>query len=184
MKSLSVVIKESFVVSTLLHIVSVFEIAYVNSGLNKVIRVLVNTFKNSVTYSILHKYACKKPYYRYSFVYRIIMAIAGVFDRLFGFINSLMTGWFSGSRAAEETVSACKAPVEIKFRGFGILFMSMAAGSFIYSLSLGMMTSLNTVICTGVFVLGILCVAISYLRGVFKGSIIVKVCTGLIDLLR
>ncbi len=184
MKSLALIFKESFVISALIKIVNAFIAAYNNSRLKKNMAGIAVCFKKSVTYRILSAYANKKPYYRYSFVYRIIMAIAGLFDKFFGWINSFVTGWLSGSRAAEDTVKVCNASVESKFMGFGILFMSIAAGSIIALIYAGGMSVVNGVMCIAVFVLGFLCVAVSLCKGVLKGSAVLRLFAEFIDLIR
>ena len=184
MKSLVVIFKESFVISALMNIVKAFVTAYNNSRLKKSMTGIAVCFKNSGTYGILSKYANKKPYYRYSLVYRIIMAIAGLFDRLFGRINSFMSGWLSGSRAAEDTVKVYNASAESKLTGFGILFMSIAAGSIIALMYAGGMSAVNAIMCIAVFILGLLCAVISLCKGALKGSAVLRLFAEFIDLIR
>lgn len=184
MKSLVEVFKGSFVISALISIVKAFITAYNNSRLKKNMSDIAVCFRNSVTYKVLSAYANKKPYYRYSFVYRIIMAIAGLFDKFFGWINSFVAGWLSGSRAAENTVKVYNSSAESKLMGFGILFMSIAAGSVIALIYAGGMSVVNGIMCIAVFVLGFLCVAISLCRGALKGSALIRLFAGFIDLIR
>lgn len=184
MKSLIVIFKESLVISAIMYIVKAFVRAYDNSRLKKNIKGIGACFKNSVTYRVLSKYANKKPFYRYSFVYRIIMAIAGLFNRLFGHINSIVSGWLSGSRAADDTVKLYNASAESKLMGFGILFMSIAAGSVIALLYAGGMSNFNSIMCLAVFVLGFLCTLISLCKGALKGSAILRLLAEFIDLIR
>ena len=184
MKSLVVIFKESLVISALMNIAKAFVTAYNNSRLKKSMTGIAVCFKNSGTYGILFKYANKKPYYRYSLVYRIVMAIAGLFDRLFSFINSFMSDWLSGSRAAEDTVKVYNASAESKLTGFGILFMSIAAGSIIALMYAGGMSVVNAIMCIAVFVLGLLCVVISLCKGALKGSAVLRLFAEFIDLIR
>lgn len=184
MKSLVVIFKESLVISALINIVKAFVTAYNDSRLKKNMTGVALCFKSSMTYRVLSKYANKRPYYRYSFIYRIVMAIAGLFDRLFGWINSFMSGWLSGSRAAEDTVKVYNAPAERKLMGFGILFMSIAAGSIIALMYAGGMSSVNVIMCIAVFILGLLCTVISLCKGALKGSAVLRLLAEFIDLIR
>lgn len=184
MKSLTVILKESFVISALINTANAFMTAYDNSRLKKNMSGIAACFKNSGTYGVMKKYANKRPYYRYSLVYKIVMAIAGLFDKLFGWIHSFMSDWLSGSRSAEGTVKIWKSKAESKLKGFGILFMSIAAGSSIALIYAGGMSSVNIAVCFAVFILGFLCIVLSLCKGVLKSSAILRLFAEFIDLIR
>lgn len=184
MRSFVVILKESIIISALVNIVKAFMTSYENSRLKKSVNAAALCFKNSATYGVLLKYANKKPYYRYSFTYKIIMAVAGLFDRLFAAINSLVKKWFSGSKTAEETLKAYRSDVQTKLGGFGILFMSIPIGSIIALIYAGRVSAMNMVMCWSIFIAGLLCVVISYCKDALKNSIFIKGIARFVDLIR
>lgn len=182
--SLTNVFKGSLIITTITNTVKAFFNAYKNSGLKNVVFAVGICFKESKTYSVLSCYANKKPYYRYSVVYGIIMAIAGLFDRLFGFINRLFTALFKGSVVSAEVNGIMKANVSKKLYGFGLLFMSIPIGSIISMIFAGSVSALNMSICWVVFVFGFVLVLIASCRTVFKNSIVFRAVKGFFDLIR
>lgn len=183
MNSLIVIFKESLVFSTLLKCVDIIIKAYKYSKLKKNINAFVSCFKSSRTFYILSLYANKKPYYRNSLTYRIIMAIAGLFNRLFGAIHNIAENCLRGSEAGKITVEAIKSPTNTKLYGFGLLFMSIPIGSIISLIVLGSVSTVNMIICWVVFFIGFLLVVIASCKNALSNSVVIKAAKGLIDLI-
>ena len=117
--------------------VNAFSRAYESSMLKKAVSAVSMCFLSSRFFALLSRYADKKAFYRYSLVYRLIMAIARLFDRLFGFIHRLAASWLGGSASAERVKSGLNATLKEKLFGFGVLFMSIPVGSMTAILILG-----------------------------------------------
>ncbi len=183
MNSLIVVFKESLIISAFVNIVKAFASAYENSGFKRCVKGIAVCFRESGTYKWLSRYANKKPYYRYSFVYKIVMAIAGLVDMLFGAINSVALKWLSGSKAAESTVNACKSTVNIKLYGFGLLFMSIPIGSLIALIYAGSVNIFNIAVCWVVFVIGLLCVVFALCGGALESSFVLRAAAKFMNLI-
>ncbi len=131
------VLKGSFFAGIIIYTVNAFARAYDNSALKKAVNAVSACFLSSRFFSLLSKYANKKAFYRYSLIYRLIMAIAGLFDRLFGFMHRLAASWLSGSAGAERVKAGLNATLKEKLFGFGVLFMSIPVGSMTAILILG-----------------------------------------------
>lgn len=184
MKSIVIAFKESFVISVIVSVFCAFERAYKVSRLKNISANVGICFKESKTYSVLYGYANKKPYYRYSIIYKIVMSITAFFDKFFGIVHGEVKKWFSGSKAAESTVKAVKSSVDLKLYGFGILFMSIPIGSIISLIILGGVSSLNLAISWGIFILGLLFVILACNSQALKSSIVIKMVKNFFDLIR
>lgn len=184
MKSIVIAFKESFVISVIVGIFGAFTVAYRNSRLKNAAANIVICFKDSKTYNVLHRYANKRPYYRYSIIYKIVMFIAAFFDKLFGIIHNGVKNWLSGSKAAESTVKAVKTSADLKLYGFGILFMSIPIGSIISLIILRGVSSQNMAMCWGIFIFGLLLVIFACNSEAHKSSLVIKVIKKFFDLIR
>lgn len=182
--SLINIFKASLIITVVINTVKVFLTAYENSRLKKGVTAVGVCFKSSKTYSVLSRYANKKPFYRYSLVYRLIMAIAGLFDRLFSLINKVAKALLSGSIVSAEVDSALKADVNKKLYGFGLLFMSIPIGSIIAMIFSGGVSAVNMIICWTVFAFGFILVLTASCHIVFINSAIFRAVKGFIDLIR
>lgn len=182
--SLINIFKGSLIITAIINTVKAFLTAYDNSRLKKIVNAFGICFKDSRTYSVLSHYANKKPFYRYSLVYRIIMAIAGFFDRLFGFINRLFTALLNSSFVSAEINSAIKADVSKKLYGFGLLFMSIPIGSIIAMIFAKDVSAVNMIICWAVFAFGFVLILIASCQAVFKNSAVFRAFKGFFDLIR
>ncbi len=135
--NISKVLKESFFAGIIIYVVNAFSRAYDNSVLKKAVSAVSVCFLSSRFFSLLSRYANKKAFYRYSLIYRLIMAIAGLFDRLFGFIHRLAASWLAGSAGAANIREGLNSSLREKLFGFGVLFMSIPVGSMTAILLLG-----------------------------------------------
>ncbi|MDO4300674.1 MAG: hypothetical protein Q4D26_04685 [Clostridia bacterium] len=176
--------KESLIITAVTNVFKSFITGYENSRVKSAVNAVTVCFKDSKTYSVLSRYANKKPYYRQSLIYRLIMAIAGLFDRLFGSVNSIGSKWLEGSAFSAKVYKAIKSPAELKLYGFGILFMSIPVGSIISLILTGGVSPVNMAICWGVFVVGFVFVAAASCGSYVKSSALFKVISGFIDLIR
>lgn len=182
--SLINVFKGSLIITVIANVAKAFLNSYENSRLKKNVTAFNKCFKNSKTYSVLYRYANKKPFYKFSFVYKAVMAIAGVFDRFFAFINKVVTGVLSGSFTARKAVSAKNADVSKKLYAFGLLFMSIPIGSIVAMILLGSVSVLNMIICWVIFAFGFILVLIASCQPVLKNSFIFRAVKGFFDLIR
>lgn len=178
------IFKESLIIKLIINIFKAFMAAYDDSKLKKIVYYINICFKGSRTYSILSQYINKSPYYQKSMVYKMIMVIAGVFDKLFGIINKIISGLLNGSVFSSKIYSAIKADVNKKLYGFGLLFMSIPIGSIIALILLGDVSFMNMIICWGIFVTGFLLVVIASCESAIKSSVLVKAVAVFFDLIR
>lgn len=178
------IFKESLIIKLIINVFKAFMAAYDNSRLKKIVDSINICFKGSRTYSVLSHYINKRPYYRNSMVYKLIMAISGVFDKIFGIINKVVSGLLNGSAFSKKVYSVIKADVNKKLCGFGLLFMSIPIGSIIALILLGNVSFMNMVICWGIFVIGFLLVVIASCESAIKNSVLVKAVAVFFDLIR
>lgn len=178
------IFKGSLIITITINIVKAFMTSYKNSRLKKGVTAVGVCFKSSKTFGVLSRYANKKPYYRNSLIYRLIMAIAGLFDRLFGFINKIGAALLGGSSVSKEVYSAIKADANTKLCGFGLLFMSIPVGTLVALIISGNVSAVNMIICWVVFIIGLLFVLIASCESAIKSSFIIKVFAGFFDLIR
>lgn len=178
------VFKGSLIISLIIKTVRLFEAAYEESSFKRAALRAGSCFKASKTCGILTKYVCKKPFYKNSFVYRIVMAIAGLFDRLFAFINKAGGCLFSGSRFSSVILGAVKADTSGKLYGFGLLFMSIPIGTLIALILTGNSSLVNMVICWVLFIVGLIMTVIASCPRVFLNSALYKAFRLFFDLIR
>lgn len=177
-------IKGSLIVTVITNIVKAFEKGYDNSALKKNVSKIASAFKNSRTHKVLSCYINKNPYYRNSVVYKIIMAIAGLFDKLFGKINVLGTKLLSGSIVAKKVKDAYNSGVNQKLFGFGVLFMSIPLGSLFALICLGQATDKNMAVCWGIFAVGVILVITAVCKDSLKNSKVIKAVSTFFELIR
>lgn len=87
------ILKGSAVFSLLLRIFVFFENTWSNSCFKRFVDAAVRCWHGSFTGKTAEKYINKEPFYMNSITYRVVKAVFGVFDRLFGKINSIFA-WF------------------------------------------------------------------------------------------
>lgn len=177
-------IKESFIVTAIINIIKAFERGYDNSVLKKNVSKITIVFNNSGTHRVLSRYINKNPYYRNSVVYKIIMAIASLFDKFFAKINVLGTKLLSGSIVAKKVKDAYNAGVNQKLFGFGVLFMSIPLGSLFALICLGQATGKNMAVCWGIFIVGVVLVITATCKDSLKNSKIIKAVSTFFELIR
>ncbi len=167
----------SIVISLCIKIVNILINSYNHSVLKRFIGAVGICFKNSLCYKILSAYAHKKPWFRYSMTFKIIMFFARIFDRIFGFIYSVIKKCLFGSKTAYGCKSCAKMPIMDKCYGVGVLLVSMPIGAMAASLVFGTVTAMTMVLCWAIFIIGVMTVLV----GVYgRDSIVVKFVKGFI----
>ena len=94
------IIKGSLTVTLLMRVAEALGRGWEYSRLRKLALALALCFRESCTGRLLTRYINKEPYFRHSMTYRIVMAVFGLFDRLFGWIHDFCAGHFGFIRAA------------------------------------------------------------------------------------
>ena len=112
------------------------------------------------------------------------MAIAGLFDKLFGKINVLGTKLLSGSIVAKKVKDAYNSGVNQKLFGFGVLFMSIPLGSLFALICLGQATGKNMAVCWGIFAVGVILVITAVCKDSLKNSKVIKAVSTFFELIR
>lgn len=174
-------IKGSKLVSIILKFVVMFANAYDNSNTKNTLASISNCFKASVTHKILSMYANKKPWYRYSFVYRLVHILADVADKLLGGIYKLFKYLFKGSITIEDGKKVMLMSSRDKCYCVGVLLISLPVGALLASIVFKSATMLTFVMCWTMFFAGILIVLVAEYG---KDSIIIKLIRHFIAIIK
>ena len=170
-------LKGSKLVSYVLMLVSVFVCAYDSSKLKSFLSWLNKCFNKSITRRILASYAHKKPWFRYSLTYKLIMFIVKIADLIFGFIYKVGKKCVFGSRLALALKNGKAMALTDKCYIAGVLLVSIPIGAMLSSIIMNNCDVITIVISWVVFVVGIMVVLV----GVYgRDSVIVKLIKGFI----
>lgn len=172
------ILNGSKLVSFVLKLVSVFVCAYDNSKLKRFLSGLNDCFNKSITRKILASYAHKKPWFRYSLTYKLIMFIVKIADVIFGFIYKICKKCIFGSRLELVIKKGKSMALTDKCYIAGVLLVSIPIGAMLSSIIMNNCDVIIIVISWAVFVVGIMVVLV----GIYgRDSIIVKLIKGLIE---
>ena len=157
--------------------------AYDNSVLKRCVGAVGICWQNSAVHSIIHRYIYKKPYFRYSLVYRIIQGLAHIVDRLCGFLHRLIAPAIKGSMlyALVNKVKGLGAG-NITYLA-GILLMSIPIGSIVAMIITDSVTLTNMVLCWVIFAVGMFVVLCGIYMTAFLSSIAVRAVKWLTDIM-
>lgn len=155
-------------------VASVFSNAYKNSRLKRFTLSVSNCFNESFTHTVLSHYVNKKPYFRYSLTYRLVIAIMHIVDIIFAFINNVFTKLFSGSSFCNDVISYKKSSLTQKLELIGVLVVSVSMGSFVSMALNGDFTRVILGVNSVIFVVGIVMLTAKYTLGFLEGSILFK----------
>ncbi len=171
----------SLVVSFCVKICNIFLNSYNNSVLKRFLKGVSNCFKQSCFYSVLSSYANKKPWFRYSLVFGIIMFFAKIFDKIFGFIYSIIKKCIFGSRVVNGCINSGKMSLTDKCYCVGVLLISMPIGVMAAAIVFKSVDVMTMVLSWLIFAIGFMTVLV----GVYgKDSIVVKLIRGFIAAIR
>lgn len=171
-------LKGSALIAFVVKIALLFLDAYKNSFLKRLVDGVVVCFKESGTAHILHSYVMKKPWFRYSAIYALVMLLAKIVDKFFAFLNRVFKAMIKGSVVAEDTGKAVRLSLTDKCFCAGILLISIPVGVMIGCIVFKNYTIIKLVLCWLMFFFGIFVV----LLGVYgKDSLIIKALKNFID---
>lgn len=175
------ILKGSIIISLVMKICKALTLAYNNSVLKRFFAKVDICFKHSFTRKVLSAYANKKPWFRYSLTYKLIMLIVKVIDIIFGFIYKLIKKCLFGSFTAFCCKNAASMSLTDKCYSIGVLLISVPVGAMIAALVFGTGNMLTMVLSWIVFAGGVMVVIV----GIYgKDSIIVRFIRGLWTALR
>lgn len=142
------ILKSSFVFGFICQICNFFANAYNNSCLAKNINCIARVIKESRAYGIINSYVNKKPYYEYSVIHRLFMAVYSLVDRLMAVLNK-------GITAMAYSSIFCKAATNIYKSGNMLCALCIMA----MGICLGMALCGSLVCLTGAVVFCVLALA-------------------------
>ncbi len=156
--------------------------AYKSSGLKRCADAVGRCWQNSIVHRILHGYIYKKPWFRYSLVYRLVCFIAHIVDIICGFLHRLIAPAIKGSMLY-ALVNKIKAlgTGNIAYL-FGILLMSIPIGSIVSMIITDSVTLTNMILCWGIFALGMFVVLCGIYCAAFGRSLVVRLVKWLTDI--
>lgn len=182
MNSLLNVFKGSKVIEVLLNIVKAFEISYENSRLKINLGKISNIYCQSVFYKKIQSYANKRPFYRNSFIYKIIMFFVGLIDRFCGFLNKFLGAILSGSIIKKGVEKFFKSGCEDKLFVLGVFSTSLSIGNFLAIIFLNISSIFSLIVALFMLVLGVVLIILSFVN--LEDSKFVLVFRKFIELIR
>ena len=156
---------------------------YNASFVKKTIAKISYVFRQSLTYKALSGYINRRPLYRESFAYKVIMFFASLTDKLFGAVNRIITAIISGSIIVDivkETFSTSQSFGLLS----GFLLMGCGFGAMLSSVIKGATTPSVIFICVGVFVFGALISIVCAHIDIIKNSFIYRFFASVINSLK
>lgn len=170
-------LRGSLFISLCVKIVDIFVTAYKDSVLKSFLSRVCSCFKHSCFRRVLSAYANKGPWFRHSLAYKIIMLIAKLFDKIFGFVYLAGKKCIFGCRAVDIYKNALKMPLTDKCYCVGVLLISMPIGAMAAAIVFGEAASVTMLICWAIFAVGVMTVLV----GVYgRDSVVVKIIRGFI----
>lgn len=168
------VLKGSILVRAVLCVVYAFENAYGNSLLKKIVSAVYRSWRSSFIHHICSKYVNKKPFYKSSLIYRLVMAIGKAVDRPFGAIYRAFKPAVDNSKVVKFAKMAVGKDCTSRTYGAGLLLMAIPIGSLVALIIKGDCTPITVGMCVAVFVVGLVLSFGVVFNEVIQDSLIVK----------
>lgn len=167
-------IKTSLIYRLITSLFNKIKAYYSLSRLKNVIDFISSCFRESKTTSVIKAYINKKPYFLNSYTYKLISGLAGLVDKLLGFINKLFSPLLGGSLIIKEIKTIDSFPLTEKLR---ILAVFIAAVEFGYCFGSFIKGTLADVSFGYILIPVIFCFVLLSAKGIFnafKNSFIYK----------
>lgn len=148
------ILKGSAVVGAVLSVIGRFVTSYRSSVFKRFVDAICLMCRESFVGRLVHRYIYKSPFYEHSLIYRVIMAVVGVFDRLFAWLNRCFKALLSGSLVVGALNSSLSKGIAARCFTAGVLVMSMCIGSTLAMLVTGVASKLTLGLSCGIFAVG------------------------------
>lgn len=167
---------------SIINIVKKITNAYKGSMLKRCADAVGRCYRGSALHGMLHRYVFKKPWFRYSLVYRFVCFLAHIVDIICGYIHNIL---------APAIKSSMIYALVLKIKGlgtgnmaylFGILLMSIPIGSIISMIITDSVTLTYMILCWGIFGLGMFVVLCGIYCSAFNKSLLARLVKRLTDI--
>lgn len=177
-------LKGSVIVGFFINIVKAFVRSYNSSVFKIVVDNVCLMCRESFLGRALNRYIYKKPFYENSVTYRLIMAIAGFADRIFGWLNKAIGGCIEGSAVINNFKAMLGGRLATAFFAAGIVLMSAPIGSLFALAVKNNANNASIMICVAVFAIGAVMSFLSMFSKVVENCFIVRAVKWFIDALK
>lgn len=155
--------------------------AYDNSKF-KVAMDVKNRYKeDSIIHSILSRYINKKPFFKHSLLYRFLLFIFSIVDKIAGFLNKVISSVIINSAISKAWFKFIAIEAGNRAYLFGILLMSIPIGSVLSMILFDCVSIINMALSWIIFFAGMFIAFCSLNRQGFKNSFVTRTLNKIIE---